>query len=75
MYRIKEIDMLCGGTVTFYSKFKSFQECLDYCVGAIEYNRIIFYSIKLEIYKNKTYVGSWESKEYKNANKTKTSNL
>lgn len=75
MYRVKEVYIKGNGTVTYYKGFKSFEECIDYCSVIMTLNRYLPKALKFTIFKNKIYVGTWESEEYKNANKTKTSNL
>lgn len=75
MYRVKEEYIMGERTVTYFKEFKSFEECMDYCANIITLNRYLHKALKFTLFKSKICVGSWESKEYKNANKTKTSNL
>lgn len=74
-YRVKEEHVNDGGRVTYYKYFESFEECMDYCSYIVTLDRYAPSKVKFTIYKGKIYVGTWESGEYKNANKTKTSNL
>ena len=75
MYRVKEEYIKGEGTVTYYKEFKSFEECMDYCSNIISLNRYLPKALKFTLFKSKIRVGSWKSEEYKNENKTKTSNL
>lgn len=59
----------------FIKNFGSFEECMDYCSYIVTLDRYAPSKVKFLIFKGSLYVGTWESKEYKNANKTKTSNL
>ena len=74
-YRVKEEHLNSVRRVTFYKYFESFEECVNYCSYIVTLDRYAPSKVKFTIFKNNIYVATWESKEYKNANKTKTSNL
>lgn len=74
-YRVNEEHVKDESRVTFYKHFESFEECMDYCSYIVTLDKYAPSKVKFTIFRGNLYVGTWESEEYKNANKTKTSNL
>lgn len=81
MYRVEEKHILRDKTITYFHKFKNFGQCIEYCSSVIEVANYEHLNVVFSVYDDDEYLGVWNSgeyqriKEYKNANKTKTSNL
>lgn len=75
MYIVEEKHILRDKTITYFHKFKNFGQCMEHCSSTIEVANYGHLKIAFSVYDNDECVGVWESEEYKNANKTKTSNL
>ena len=75
MYKVEEKHILRDKTVTYFHKFKNFGQWIEHGSSLIEVANCGDGKVGCSVYDNDECIGCWHSKEYKNANKTKASNL
>lgn len=75
MYKVEEKHILRDKTITYFHKFKNFGQCIDYCSSLIQSVNYGHLNVTFTVYDDDDCLGVWNSEVYKNANKTKTSNL
>ena len=79
MYIVKlfrRINMVNGWCDDTYTKdFDTYTNSLNYFNGLIDINLYSSSYVIIQLWESDKCIGCWDSKEYKNANKTKTSNL
>lgn len=71
--RINTLNGWCDDTYT--KNFETYSNSVIYFNELIDINLYTSTYVKIQLCEDNKCIGCWDSKEYKNANKTKTSNL